>query len=111
MTTEASKLRVKRWKAAHPEQASAIQKRADWKARLRQKGFTPALFGALMVEQTYRCAICGADISDGAIPDHDHETGENRGLLCNGCNLMLGWAHDNVETLTAAAAYLIEWGA
>jgi hypothetical protein len=38
--------------------------------------------------------------------DHDHKTGEIRGLLCFMCNHILGHAEDNKETLLKAAAYL-----
>lgn len=38
--------------------------------------------------------------------DHDHETGEVRGLLCNRCNRMLGFARDDSEFFRRAADYL-----
>ena len=56
------------------------------------------------------CGICGTTESgyyDFHI-DHDHETGEIRGLLCNTCNLGLGHFKDNPALLEAAVQYLKE---
>lgn len=38
--------------------------------------------------------------------DHDHRTGEWRGLLCSRCNSAIGLFSDNVGLLKAAIAYL-----
>ncbi len=38
--------------------------------------------------------------------DHDHKTGEIRGVLCGGCNVALGSARDDPELLRNLAAYL-----
>jgi hypothetical protein len=38
--------------------------------------------------------------------DHNHETGEVRGLLCGPCNKLIGWYRDSPETFERAAAYL-----
>ena len=59
--------------------------------------------------QHNRCAICDAHAADNHKElslDHDHETGEIRGLLCNNCNTVLGMADDNPHLLRAAADYL-----
>lgn len=54
------------------------------------------------------CAICKATepgTSRGWCTDHDHETGEVRGILCHRCNRLLGMLGDNsagVESNTAA---------
>lgn len=40
------------------------------------------------------------------VVDHCHEAKVVRGLLCNQCNVMLGNARDNPETLRRGAAYL-----
>lgn len=38
--------------------------------------------------------------------DHDHSTGEWRGLLCSRCNAAIGMFNDNVELMLSAIRYL-----
>jgi hypothetical protein len=38
--------------------------------------------------------------------DHNHETGDFRGILCLQCNSMLGMAKESVQILDSAAQYL-----
>jgi len=38
--------------------------------------------------------------------DHDHKTGEWRGLLCNRCNHAIGMFRDNVHLMQSAINYL-----
>ena len=42
----------------------------------------------------------------GLCVDHDHKTGQVRGLLCKGCNVALGETKDNVETLKGLIEYV-----
>jgi hypothetical protein len=56
--------------------------------------------------QNYCCAICSSSIPINAHLDHDHKTGEVRGLLCPGCNHGLGKFKDDPELLLKAIEYL-----
>jgi len=61
---------------------------------------------------TIPCEICGIleprerKRGCGMHIDHDHETGENRGVLCHKCNRALGSFGDDPERLEAAAMYV-----
>lgn len=44
---------------------------------------------------------------DSVAIDHDHVTGNIRGLLCNGCNKGLGLFKDDVNILQKAKEYLL----
>lgn len=50
------------------------------------------------------CAICSTTAT--LVGDHDHATGEPRGVLCRNCNLAIGYMADDPERLVAAARYL-----
>ena len=59
-------------------------------------------------EQGGLCDICGGINTNGRrlYVDHDHNTGDVRGLLCDNCNVGIGRMKDNVEVLENAIAYL-----
>lgn len=68
-------------------------------------------YNAILRAQGGRCAICGRRPGKRRLAvDHDHHTGEVRGLLCAsgdyGCNKGLGYFNDDVEILRRAVAYL-----
>lgn len=61
-------------------------------------------YDELFDKQSGLCAICRT--SGPLVVDHDHTTGQVRGLLCTPCNLALGNVNDCVSVLRAAADYL-----
>ena len=59
--------------------------------------------------QDGECAICGTTenvMGKAFAVDHDHETGQARGLLCNPCNIGLGCFKDDPQRLSDALEYL-----
>ena len=60
--------------------------------RARVHGTTVGHLIALQAAQDNKCALCHISFDDAAPEiDHDHTNYEIRGLLCKGCNVMLGW--------------------
>lgn len=69
-------------------------------AKMSRYGLTPEQFDSL----PDKCEVCGS-ISNLCI-DHNHTTGEFRGVLCHNCNLALGHLHDNLEIIYKLFNYL-----
>ena len=74
-------------------------------------GITQDDFDRMLAGQGGRCAICGTTEPGTRGTwrvDHDHGTGQVRGLLCDRCNLGIGYMQDDPEILMAAARYLMK---
>lgn len=90
---------------------------ADWRKKnpdkirssvLRKYGITNEDYEELLLWQGGRCGIClNKPRTKRLAVDHDHKTGAIRGLLCQRCNKnLLGGAHDSVQILKRAVAYM-----
>jgi ribosomal protein S14 len=71
-------------------------------------GLTLEGYESLFAAQKGLCAICKEAMPGEQLlsVDHDHATGDVRGLLCPICNLGLGYFKDSPERLRSAAEYL-----
>lgn len=96
--------------------ALADKKHAEW--ILKTYGLTIEEYWAIYEAQGGVCYICrrakgrgpdGSGRGKRLAVDHDHKTGEVRGLLCGPCNKgVLGHLRDSVEALSRAVAYVTD---
>ncbi len=79
----------------------------------RKYGITVQQYDALLASQGGGCAICGRlpqpDVS--LHLDHDHDSGQLRGVLCFRCNNALGDFDDDPALLQQAVGYLFSFQA
>lgn len=82
----------------------------EWRANLKRYGLTPEQARSLYAKQGGLCAICHGPCTKTRLGrlcvDHDHLTGQVRGLLCIDCNAALGKFKDDPSLLRRAAEYL-----
>ena len=82
--------------------------------QMRKQDCSVPQYRKLFDKQKGKCAICGAvnghrskyGVACRLAVDHDHDTGDIRGLLCNVCNRGLGYLRDSVDNLKRAVDYL-----
>lgn len=85
----------------------------DKKDRALKSSFGISLiqYNLMLTEQGNACKICGIDqafCNRKLAVDHNHQTGEIRGLLCGKCNLGIGNLNDDPNLILKAANYLME---
>jgi hypothetical protein len=103
----------KAYKRAYDKKYHAGRKKDPEKQRaaglMRRYSLSVSEWDSMFYRQGFCCDICGLhdiDYSGRWHTDHDHATGEVRGILCQHCNSMLGYARDNSHTLAQAIHYL-----
>lgn len=89
--------RKRKWAKENPDRIRA--------QRLRHRyGIEQDRYQAILNAQDGLCKICNeASATD---VDHNHETGEVRGILCGDCNRALGLFKEKPEALERAIMYL-----
>lgn len=89
--------------------------RPEVRTRILKKkyGITIEEYDNLLCGQGGCCAICRLE-PETACPnkpilnvDHNHKTGQVRGLLCNNCNAAIGYLKEDQDTLANASWYLL----
>ncbi|MET1001827.1 MAG: endonuclease VII domain-containing protein [Acidimicrobiia bacterium] len=110
--------RVTEWQRANPDRVKATmdafraagrKKLSDRKSHLKRNyGLTLDQYEEMLAAQGGVCAICRQPRPEDRTlhVDHDHETGEIRGLLCFKCNNALGDFNDDHDLFQTAADYL-----
>lgn len=102
------KYRNKKAEKRYYEKNKELIKERSRKNQLKRRySTTKGEIKKLLINQKYLCKICGNDIKNiKQCIDHDHSNGIIRGILCNNCNLGLGWFKDNITILENAIKYL-----
>ena len=109
----------KEWRDTHPAERKkyiSIHRDERRSNKLKQLyGVTLEEYNVIYGNQGGVCAICGKrekrlDKRTGNAKnlsiDHDHVTGEVRGLLCINCNMAIGGFEESVDRLKSAINYL-----
>lgn len=103
---EKVKRAVRKWQSNNPEK---VQQYKLKNALSRRYSLTVEEYQELLISQGGVCAICGgSDEQQAFVVDHDHNTGQVRGILCHRCNCMLGFGRDDTTILQAGIEYLKE---
>ena len=85
-----------------------------WKEHIHSKfGITYVEFDEMMEAQDHKCKLCGCKKEDKRNMthvqlsiDHNHETGEIRGLLCHTCNMAIGMLKDDPVLIKKVLEYI-----
>ncbi len=97
---------------------------AEWYAKNRDRSKNSRLlrkynisldeYNKMLLEQDGRCWTCSKHADDERdkvlVVDHNHLTGEVRGLLCSNCNTAIGLLQESQEILEKVSKYLDEKG-
>jgi len=109
-----SPAQAREWRALNPLAEKRRYQRDKVAVRerhlIRKYGVTLADYDAMLQAQDGKCAICqapeAAQFKGVFHVDHCHASGAVRGLLCRGCNHMLGVVGDDPTKLLRAVTYL-----
>jgi len=107
--TEGAKLLYKkrRKKYEKTDKGKRARSRANYRRGIREYGLTIEQYDLMLSEQNNGCAICGNSESNRRLCiDHNHITGEVRGLLCTSCNVLVGYLEKNDGLKQKARRYL-----
>lgn len=98
---EQARIRAKNWYHKNKDRAYIAVRANKLK---KQYGITIEQYDEMYKKQRGRCAICKRHYRTfimGLAVDHDHKTGQIRGLLCGICNTYLARIKDDPTSLVA----------
>lgn len=105
---------TKQTQKKHKENNKDKYKEYGLTTKVKKYGITRQQYLSMKKEQNNCCKICGTNEQQTKQKelciDHDHFTGEVRGLLCHSCNVALGFFNDDTSLLMKAIEYVTREG-
>jgi hypothetical protein len=102
--TPKGRARLRKAGKRYQRTSNGQRKRFEWNIFDRY-GMSRIAWDRVVREQAGRCAICNVELRKCCI-DHNHQTGQIRGLLCLHCNSGIGFFKDNPNLAVQGAEYL-----
>ena len=107
----------RRYKAAEYWKLSKYKERNHIERLKREYGLSKDRYDQILEQQGGTCAICKdteilkRELGERShlVIDHNHLTGEMRGLLCHACNRALGVFHDDLSMIRSCLSYLMKF--
>ncbi len=104
--------KAQRAQPGHKEHIEPIKR----KSLMARYGITHEIYLEKLAAQGGGCAICGVkDISKYKVKyfdvDHNHTTGQVRGVLCRDCNVTTGVVENKWDKIQLILQYLDNWNA
>jgi hypothetical protein len=97
----------KSWAQRNPKRHKEIKRNSDLKAKY---GISLATYNQMLRDQGHQCMLCeekhGKTSWTTLVVDHNHQTGQVRGLLCRRCNSAIGFVDERVDVLARMIAYV-----
>lgn len=104
--TEKGKAAKKRCNKRYLQTENGKMAKRKWQEKYKY-GLTSEQRQNMYVEQNGCCVICGQPVSYEKIyVDHNHKTGKVRSLLCNRCNIFVGFVEGTPELINPILKYL-----
>ena len=99
------------WNKYYTERNKRIYDPVKERDRALRKNFGITLeeYTEIYNSQGGECAICNQPSDEALHLDHNHTTGDNRGLLCRACNHSLGLLKEDMQTIMNMYEYLMKW--
>jgi len=95
-------------------QRADFKKKAAWRTRANRYGMKSAELTEFFESHGWACSACGAKWDSlahggGLCVDHNHTTGQVRGILCVPCNSALGQLREDEERFMRLVKYMTKY--
>jgi hypothetical protein len=102
---EKKRMHASNWQRNNKEKVARIAREVNYK---KKYGITIEQYEKMLAKQNNVCAICDKPCSTGRFlaVDHDHTTGAVRALLCQNCNVAIGFLGEDTDRMAKAIEYL-----